>query len=110
LVPIANQSVPNHPRAWPTQLWPRYPAAGACSKTDILADGRHEKPTPSADACPESAELSAQACFTQQQDKAEHVMPEKQPAPKQAPTPKGSEQQRSGREKPRFVFTDWASI
>jgi len=37
-------------------------------------------------------------------------MPEKQPAPKQAPTPKGSEQQRSGREKPRFVFTDWASI
>lgn len=65
---------------------------------------------PSADPCPESAELGAQACIRQEQDRAEHIMPEKQPAPKQAPIPKGSEQQRSGREKPRFVFTDWASI
>lgn len=37
-------------------------------------------------------------------------MPEPHQTPKQAPPPKGSEQQRSGREKPRFVFTDWASI
>ena len=36
--------------------------------------------------------------------------PQPEPTPKQAPTPKGSAQQRSGHDTPRFVFTDWASI
>lgn len=37
-------------------------------------------------------------------------MAQPQQTPKQAPVPKGSDQQRSSHDTPRFVFTDWASI